>query len=293
MTGAVFAALLSALCFALGAALQQREALRATDFGVADPRLLWRLAHRPIWLAGIVADGLSAALHILALSLGPIALVQPLGVTGLLFAIPMVAVLRRQRIRRADVAAAVAVLAGLVALLQLVPATVDTRVSGASVIAAVAVGTLALAAAGAAVAQFKPGRPRALLLAAGAGASFGITAVLVRALLETAGSHSVPTIVTAVVAIGLLIPTGYLLLQSSYRAGHFAASLATAVVVDPVSAMLGGVPVLSERLPQTLGQVFTAVISAGVIIAGIVMLVRSPAELFTPLEPKPPAKDPG
>ena len=37
-------------------------------------------------------------LHVLALSFGPITLVQPLGVTGLLFAMPIVAVLRRQRI---------------------------------------------------------------------------------------------------------------------------------------------------------------------------------------------------
>jgi hypothetical protein len=39
---------------------------------IADPRLLWRLAHRPLWVAGIVAARLSAVLHVLALSFGPI-----------------------------------------------------------------------------------------------------------------------------------------------------------------------------------------------------------------------------
>ena len=36
-------------------------------------------------------------LHAVALSFGPITLVQPLGVTGLLFAMPIVAVLRLSR----------------------------------------------------------------------------------------------------------------------------------------------------------------------------------------------------
>ena len=118
VTVAVVAALLGAFFFGLAAALQQREATRAADLRIADPRLLWRLAHRPLWVAGIVADGLSAVLHVLALSFGPITLVQPLGVTGLLFAMPIAAVLRRQRIRARDLSAAVVVLAALSVLLS-------------------------------------------------------------------------------------------------------------------------------------------------------------------------------
>ena len=94
---------------------------RAADLRIADPRLLWRLAHRPLWVAGIVADGVSALLHVVALSFGPITLVQPLGVTGLLFAMPIVAVLRRQRISARDLSAALVVLAALSVLLALLP----------------------------------------------------------------------------------------------------------------------------------------------------------------------------
>ncbi len=290
VTGAVLAALAAAFCFALAAALQQREAGRANGYGVADPRLLWKLAHRPVWLAGIAADALSAALHVLALSLGSIALVQPLGVTGLLFAIPMMALLRHQRVRGRDLLAAVVVLSGLAVLLSLFPAARQSQVAHQSVVIGVVIGSVLLAVGAVGAAYLAPGRPRALLLAAGAGLSFGITAVLARALLELIGREGGGAVImTAAVGIALLIPTGYLLLQNAYRAGHFAASLATAVVVDPLAAVLGGVLVLNEPLPQATGQAVTAILAAAAIIGGVAALVRSPAHLFTAVAADPEA----
>lgn len=95
MVGAIAAALASAVCFALAAALQHREALGTDAAGVADIRLLWRLCRRPLWLAGVAADLASMALHVFALSMASLALVQPLGVTGIVFAIPLAALVRR------------------------------------------------------------------------------------------------------------------------------------------------------------------------------------------------------
>ena len=278
---AVLAALASALCFALAATLQQREAGRTHTSGVADPRLLWRLAHRPLWLAGIGCDGASAALHILALSLGSIALVQPVGVTCLVFAIPMVAWQRRQRVRKRDVLAAAAVLAGLAVLLSLLPTAVDARVAGPLPILLVVAVTLAVAAVATAIAHVAPGRPRALLLAAGAGTCFAIVAVLLRALLLLIGHpHGSGPAVAAAIGIVLTVPTGYLLLQNAYRAGHFAASLATAVVVDPLVAILAGIPLLGESLDLDPWRSVVLVGCGLAIVAGIALLVTSPAHLF-------------
>ncbi len=289
LTVAIVAALASALCFGVAAALQQREAGLAVSSGVADPRLLVRLAHRPIWLTGVCADGLSAALHVLALSQGSIAVVQPLGVTGLLFAIPLVAVLRRQPVPLRDILAAMVVLAGLGVLLQLVPHTTQAAEMGPRVmIIAVPIVALVFAAAMLGLAHARPGRPRALLLAVAAGTSFGIVAVLVRALLQMMGQpHQGLGIAAAAVGIALLVPSGYLLLQQAYRVGYFAATLATAVVVDPLAALLGGVLVLNEPLTHTPGQAIAAVISAAAIIAGIAVLATSPAHVFTIAAPQP------
>ena len=278
VTVAVVAALLGAFFSGLAAALQQREATRAGDLRIADPRLLWRLAHRPLWVAGIVADGLSAMLHVLALSFGPITLVQPLGVTGLLFAMPIVAVLRRQRISARDLSAAVVVLAALSVLLSLPPTAGSATVGTSLDLAWLLVATLVFDAAAAAVAAVTPPRIRSLTLAAGAGVSFGIAAVLVRALLEMLEqSHAASVVVVSAVGIGLLIPVGFLLLQNAYQSGHFSGSFATAVVADPIAAVIGGAWVLNEPLPTLPWQIVTSVACAGLVIAGITVLVRSPS----------------
>jgi drug/metabolite transporter (DMT)-like permease len=279
------AALLGAFCFGLAAALQQREALRAADLRIADPRLLWRLAHRPLWVAGIVADGLSAVLQVLALSFGPVTLVQPLGVTGLLFAMPIAAVLRRQRIRARDLTAAVVVLAALSVLLSVLPTAGSAEVGTSSDLAWLLIAALAFDTVAVAVAALTPPRISSLTLAAGAGASFGIVAVLIRALLEMLGQpHDAASVVVSAVGIGLLAPVGFLLLQNAYRSGHFSGSLSTAVVIDPIAAVLGGAWVLNEPLPALPWQIVTSVACAGLVIAGITVLVRSPSHLLDPGE---------
>ena len=279
LTAAVLLALAGACCFGAAAALQQREAGRAAELPLGDPRMLWRLAHRPLWLLGVLADAVSAGLHIGALALGSVALVQPIGVTGLLFAIPLVAAMNRRRPRTADIVAAVVVLAALgVFLAQFPTQPPDSRATTAvRVVLAVAV-AVGVAAMLAAVARLFAGRPRPVLLAAGAGAAFGTAAVLVRVVVTGAG---LPVGLLAVGGAVVVVLVGYLLLQNAYRSGFFAATLATAVVADPVAALIGGAVVLGEAMPA--GPVALGV-SAGcalVLVAGITALVRSPAQVLT------------
>jgi drug/metabolite transporter (DMT)-like permease len=277
---AVIAALTSAFCFALGAALQHREALDVPSAHVADVRLLWKLCQRPWWLAGTVADLCSMSLHVFALSLGTLALVQPLGVTGLVFAIPLAAMIRRQRIRRLDILAALAVVAGLITLLKALPSNPTTIVPGVWSVIWTLVGVVVLVSALTLGAHFAPGRPRALLLAAAAGTAFGLTAVLVRTLLISVRQPgSTPVVIAVSVAIALLGPYGYLLLQGAYRAGHFAASIAATTVLNPLVAVLAGGLLLRERLPG--GVTALVVIGAAVLLicVGVGLLVGSPAIL--------------
>src|SRR5260370_1942579 len=77
--------------------------------------LLWRLAHRPRWVAGLAASVAGLALHAAALHAGALAVVQPLLVMGLAFALPLRALLDRAR-PPAGQALAAAVLAARVAI---------------------------------------------------------------------------------------------------------------------------------------------------------------------------------
>lgn len=174
--------------------------------------------------------------------------------------------------------AGAAVVAGLIGLLKSLPVSAAVRVP--SWLSVVVLAVVALAAAGllALISHFAPGRPRAVLLAAGAGTAFGVTAVLVPALLlltRTGGRGS------AVVAVGIAIAVigvfGYLLLQSAYRAGYFAASVATTTALDPLVAVFAGVVLLHETLPTGLGSSVLIAVSVATVCVGVAMLVRSPA----------------
>src|SRR5215813_4537672 len=84
---AVLAALGAAGSFGVAAALQHRQAELAPRAGDLSFRLLARLAGRPLWLAGIVLAAVAYGLQALALAFGPLALVAPIVVTDLLFAL--------------------------------------------------------------------------------------------------------------------------------------------------------------------------------------------------------------
>ncbi|MFO7253198.1 MAG: hypothetical protein DIU60_020860, partial [Actinomycetes bacterium] len=88
-------ALLGALGYALGAALQQYEA-------VADGATL-KLVRRPRWWIGGAIGFAGAALHAVALSFAPLIVVQPVSVTTLVFAVPVAAWLYGRRPHRLEI----------------------------------------------------------------------------------------------------------------------------------------------------------------------------------------------
>src|SRR5262245_53912880 len=87
MTLVVLVSLLAALCFGAGSALQHDGALQARRRSPLNPGLLADLATRRVWLLGLCAQGAGVALHLLAVNLGPISLVQPLLTVGLVIAL--------------------------------------------------------------------------------------------------------------------------------------------------------------------------------------------------------------
>ncbi|MGV2384265.1 MAG UNVERIFIED_CONTAM: magnesium transporter, partial [Thermobifida fusca] len=110
MIWAVVLALVGAFCLALGSALQERDAIRAPGGSVARISFLWHLVRRPRWLLGALAAAVGVGLHLAALSAAPLTIIQPIGVSGLLFAIVLSALFSRQRVRASQLLAGVAVM---------------------------------------------------------------------------------------------------------------------------------------------------------------------------------------
>src|SRR5205807_8952991 len=92
---------------------QQRSAAAAPHEHSMRVSLLVHLVRQPAWVGGVVADVLGYVLQFLALDRGSLVLVQPLLVSGLLFALPLGAALSRRRLRRRDWLGSAALVVGL------------------------------------------------------------------------------------------------------------------------------------------------------------------------------------
>ena len=81
----------AAFAFATSSSLKHVSAGQVPDAQDLHPRSLGRLVvatlSHPLWLGGIVADLAGLSLQIIALHLGALGVVQPLMVSGLLFAL--------------------------------------------------------------------------------------------------------------------------------------------------------------------------------------------------------------
>src|ERR1700759_2391807 len=109
-------ALAAALLFALGTVLQQRAGLEARTEG-SSSGLLVQMAKRPVWLIGVLADAFGFIAQAAALGFGRLAVVPPLLVASVVFALPLGARLTGQKVKRIDIGAALLVTAALVAFL--------------------------------------------------------------------------------------------------------------------------------------------------------------------------------
>lgn len=248
--------------------------------------LLGRLVTKPMWLAGIVADGLAFLFQFVALGHGSLILVQPLLVCGLLFALPLDAWLAHTRLTRWDWGGAAAVVAGLsMFLLMASPDRGRDVVPGHTwvvlgLVGVVTVGVLVFGARGG------PSRRRATLLAAGAGVVYGYTAALTKASAHLLGLGITHFLfsweLVALIVAGAL---GMLLAQSAFQAGSLDASLPMLTVTDPVVSVAIGAVAFAEGIEIDRVAVPLEALGLILVVVGVFALGRSQARLASQGEP--------
>ena len=277
----VVLALVAALLFALGTVLQQKAGLDEPSDG-SSSSLLLRMARRPVWLAGIASDAFGFIAQAAALGIGRLAVVQPLLVASVVFALPLGARLTRQRVTRTDVGAAVLVVCALVAFLLIANPSGgrDDAPFDEWVIAGGACG-LACAALVLLARQGSP-RRRAALLGIATGILFALSAALTKVVVDElddgilqvfAGWH-----LYALIVVGYISMT---LNQLALNAGALAPAVATSMAFDPITSVVLGVTLLDESLHSTaLGMVGTlaALIAA---LTGMAILARTQSQTAT------------
>ena len=268
----------SSLFFAAAYVLQYHEAHEAPRRLFLSPRLLVELAHHRIWVGGILAmlvgDGLQAA----ALGTGSLAVVEPVLTASLLFALPISAAWRRERLRPVEWAGALMVSAGLGLVLGVgSPTTGRADMPGYEwLMLTLTAWGLALSLVAAGLRTPWPSY-RAALIGSGAGVLFGLQDALTRYCLHwfskdfTHLALSFQPYVLLVTAV-----YGLTLAQSAYEAGSLSAALPPMAVGEPVIGMVIGVVALHERLDTSPVALGFEALAAVVMVWGAWILARSP-----------------
>ena len=225
------------------------------------------------WAVALLLTGGGVGLHVVALNFGTVAVVQALGTLTLLFALPIAALRHRTRISAAAWIDATLTVAALALIMSL-----SVESTGPGLISEVESRYLALTTLGVVavlcLAAWRSGpRLRAVLLAAGSGAAFGIASVLSKAVLAAFTEGGVALVSAfAVVALLLLAVGGYVLSQLSYEGAGLAAPLATVSVANPIVAATAGVVVLEESFRFGVTGLVVVAAAAVVMALGVIGL---------------------
>jgi drug/metabolite transporter (DMT)-like permease len=291
---AVGCALVAAILFAGSASLQQHaaqeavpataprsEPLRASLIVVGMLRLMRLLVRRRLWLIGWCTNLVGFGVQALALHFGSVALVQPVLVTQLLFAVPLAAAWQRLKPRRWDWVAAALICGGLVVFLTVrgvVPTDREAdRIRLIWACLAAAAGVIAIVVASVRFSR----RTRATLLAVAAGLCFAVTAAMIK--LTTADllhrgvaatAHDWPGYTLAVATV-----TGLLLEQGAFAGGSLPSAVAAMIITNPIVSYAIGVLAFGVAFPHGALHL-AALVGAGALISiGAVGLAHSPLVL--------------
>jgi drug/metabolite transporter (DMT)-like permease len=272
-------ALGAALLFGLGSVVQQRVAFEAPPGSALRPRLLWWLVRQPVWLIGVGTALVGNLLAGAALGLGTVALVQPLLVSRLLFALPLSAAWARQRLAGRDWLGMLATAGGLgvfVAVGQPEAATEEgaSLWSWGGAVAAIGLLTLVLVLV---ARRYAPQR-EAPMLGAGAGMLFGLQSGLTDTAVTRFFDDGVLALLTTWTTYGVAVAAvaGTLLAQSAYSMAPLAASYPALAAVEPLAGIGIGVGVLGSTLVLGPGPIAVQAVALATMTVGIWLLATSP-----------------
>jgi drug/metabolite transporter (DMT)-like permease len=276
------AALGGAVCFGMTGALQHTAARRVAARPALRPSLLVDLARQRIWLLSLLANLGGSALQLLALSSGPLVLVQPLLVSGLVFAVVIRSLIAKQPPAGKVVLGASLCAAGLAVFLLLARPSggIDWLSFGQAL--PLAAGLTALLAILIGIASKFAGEIRTFALAVGAGVLYGVTAGVAKLALGLLHDDGLMALLRSwpLYAVLVIGPAGFLLNQNAYQSDRaMAPALAVITVTDPLVGIGVGVLWLEENLQSGVGPVLGEVFALAALAVGVWLLAHGAPQL--------------
>lgn len=274
---AISFALASAFFTALSTSVQHQAAGAAPDSVGGMWHLLWHLTQRPVWVLGQALGVAGFITHALAVVNGPISLVQPIIITGIVFAVPIRAAISRHLPERRELGA-VLLTAGALAIFLLAsdPSEGEGHPGGLSFFLLVA-GTAALGMVVFLLARIvMDGNGRAFLLGGAAGLLLGLVAVLVKAAEEehTAGGLSQLLTTWPIYVLCVTGLSGVAINQVAYRSARLSASMPVLNVVNCMVGLGFGYLVFQEIPRYTPWAVGVELVGLAGLVLGLWLLAN-------------------
>ena len=270
-------ALVAAFFFALAATLQQKGALGMGGISLGSPGSFAQLVKQKWWLIGTVALLCGYAFQAVALANGRLAVIQPLLVTTIVFALPLGYFLTNQTVGSREIVGAAVVVAGL-AIFTTVGQAADGNDNAPANEWAIALLVFSAIAIALFIAGGRgPAVRKAALYGASAGVLFGLSAALCKPTVEILGDSGAAGVLEswelyAFAAAGII---AFVVQQLSLATGKLAASVATVSVCNPLVGIVIGTLLLEERLADPLWHKLVAYTGLGIALAGAVVISSS------------------
>jgi drug/metabolite transporter (DMT)-like permease len=265
-------ALVAAFMFAVAATFQQKGALTS---GVTPDSLrsFAALLRSFWWLFGSIALLVGYAVQAVALDHGRLAIIQPLLVTTVVFALPLGYWFTQQDVGRREILGAAVVVAGL-ALFAIFgspssgndDAPNDEWAIALTVIVVVCAGLLVLA-------RRAEGSREAAFYGVVSGILFGASACLVKPTIETL-HEGIPEVLSSweFYAMAIAGIAAFALQQVSLSSGFLATSVATVSTANPIVSVLIGTLLFDERLSRPAWHIVVAFAGLGLAMFGAAII---------------------
>jgi hypothetical protein len=278
---AVVTAVVAALLFGISSVADQRSTKRVKTEKALSPAILLDLVKQPLWLGAILTNLAAFALQVVALSFGSLAVVQPLLVFDLVFAVLIGRTLlfdpkmfpagakRWDPVLFAGIGAATLGVGGFLAIGRPTAGRADV---GFSVLLPLAIGLVVLVGGCLAVAA-RNENLRPLALALGCGICYGVAAFSVKLVTTEFGGGPARVFTNwPIYMLAITGPVGFILNQDAFQQGRFLAPVqAILTTTDPVISIGLSVLWLGSRLQSSPAAIAGVVISLLVMAVGIVI----------------------
>ena len=261
----------ASLCFNLAIVIQAGEARQVEQDGMSLA-LLPKLLRRPRWVGGLLLQVVVVPLQTLALTIAPLAVVQPSDAAGLIVLLAAGSRMLGEPVGSKEIASVAAIIIGVAGVAVGAPAHSDTSAALPVIVAVLA--PLALLA-------FSPyllgRRVSGSVMVLAAGLTFALSAFMLKLLADSliaAAWAAAAGVVLVLIVLGI---TGVNSEQSALRLRPVATVAPVIFVMEMAIPIALGVLIGGESLPATGWKTLVLLVSLAVTVVAAVTLIRSAA----------------